>query len=109
MRRAGFALFSDSRMLATTEEPMPSIRPMPVATMKMGAVMFTAAMPSAPTPRPTKMPSMTVRAELKIIPTSVGKNRARKSGPISSFAKSMRSLVRFSFFISGTIALNVQS
>lgn len=100
MIRAAFTLFSDSRMLAMTEAPIPNISPMPVMTIKTGATIFTAAIPSVPTPRPTKMPSMTVNAELKIIPTIVGKNNERNIGPILSFAKSSLSLFKFlSFFI----------
>ena len=94
MMRAAFSLFSDRRMLAMTELPMPNIRPSPVAIMNMGATMFTAAMPSAPTPFPTKMPSMMFSAELKIMPTRVGKNRDRNSGPILLLPKSSLSLSR---------------
>lgn len=35
---------------------------------------FTAAIPSGPTPLPTKMPSAIVISELNIIPNRVGKN-----------------------------------
>ncbi len=86
-------------MLATTEAPMPNIRPMPVQIMKSGATMLTAAIPSAPTPLPTKMPSIMVKAELNIIPISVGKNKARNSTPIFPSAKLSLSLSKFLFFI----------
>lgn len=46
-------------------EMIPNISPMPVMTMKTGATIFTAAMPSGPAPRPTNIPSMTVNTELK--------------------------------------------
>ena len=67
-----------------SQEMIPNISPMPVMTMKTGATIFTAAMPSGPAPRPTNIPSMTVNTELKIIPTSVGKNSDRNIGPIAS-------------------------
>ena len=76
------------RMLAMTEAPMPNISPSPVTTMKSGATILTAAIPSGPTPWPTKMPSMMVSRALNTMPTSVGKKIARKSRGMSPPAKS---------------------
>ena len=97
--RAALTLSSDRRMLAMTDEPMPNISPIPVATMNNGATMLTDAMPSALTPCPTKTPSIIVSAELNIIPTRVGKNKARKTLLIFPLPKSILSRPRSPSFI----------
>lgn len=93
--RAALTLSSDRRMLAITDEPMPNIRPMPVPNIKIGATILTAAMPLAPTPWPTKIPSVSVSTALNIIPIMVGKKIARKSGPILLWPKSILSRDKF--------------
>ncbi len=93
-------------MDTTTEHPVPIMRPSPVKIISRGMQMFTAAMPSPPTPWPTKMPSMAVTAEMLSIPSSVGMKRRRKSFDIFTVPKSMVSLsiickFRFRFFVRG--------
>ena len=64
----------DMAIPAMTEDPIPNISPVPVATIKSGAMILTAAMPSGPTPWPTNIPSMMVSRALNISPSNVGKN-----------------------------------
>ena len=71
---------------ATTDEPIPNIKPMPVTTIYSGAMMLTAAMPSAPTPWPTKMPSITVSSALNSNPSKVGKNIFPNKGTMRPLA-----------------------
>ena len=89
---APFTFPSASRMLPITDAPMPNISPIPVHTRKRGATMLIAASASLPTRCPTNMPSHILSAELKSIPTRVGKNIAVKSFPILPFPKSSLSL-----------------
>ena len=105
MMRAALILSSESLMLATTEAPMPSISPMPVVMRKSGATILTAAMPLAPTPWPTNMPSTSVSTELKIMPTSVGKKSALNRTPILPEPKSSRSRSRFFTIAAAKVAL----
>ncbi len=97
--RAALMSFAESLILAITDDPMPNISPIPVQTMNSGATMFTAAIPSAPTPRPTNIPSITVRMELNIIPMRVGKNSALNKDPILPLPKSILSRSRLRLFI----------
>ena len=77
---------------ATTEQPAPTISPKPVKSISSGMQMLMAAMPSLPTPWPTKMPSATVTAEMLSIPSSVGTKNLRNRRPTCSVPRSNASL-----------------
>ena len=87
---------------ATTEHPTPINSPNPVNSNITGTHIFTAAMPSLPTPWPMKMPSTAVTAEMLNIPNSVGKNIRRKSVDTSSVPRSIEFLsIVFHFYPHG--------
>ena len=71
--RATFSLPRESWMEATTDQPAPIIRPTPVSSISTGTHKLTAAIPSLPTPCPTKIPSMAVTADMLTMAKSVGK------------------------------------
>ena len=85
-------LFPRERCIdATTEQPMPSISPMPLTSSHNGQKMFTAARASLPMPRPTKAPSIVVIRDIQTIPINVGINIFRNNIPMSALPKSMLS------------------
>ena len=76
----------------TTEQPIPSIRPMAVIRSQNGEKIFTAASASLPTPCPMKTPSITVIKDMQSIPKSVGISILPKSFGMLSEPKSIASL-----------------
>ena len=80
-------------MEAITEQPAPIISPAPMSDISRGTQIFTAAIPSLPTPCPTKIPSMVVTADILNIPNRVGKNSFLNRMETFSFPKS----ITFSF------------
>ena len=54
--------------------------------------MFTAATPAAPTPWPTKIPSIVLMADMATEPSRVGIRSLRKSENTPSLSKSIASL-----------------
>ena len=81
---------------ATTDTPTPNMSPIPVASMKNGATILTAASASLPTKRPTNMPSVIVIDAANNMPIIVGISICRNSFGMFSFPKSMASLSFFS-------------
>ncbi len=106
MMQAAFTFFSARCTPPITDAPTPNISPRPVITIHSGATMLTAAMPFAPTPCPTKMPSMSVCEAMNAMPTSVGKKSARNNAPIFPVPKSILSLLKSIFFISQSFYLD---
>ena len=66
--RADLLLPLDNWIEATTEHPAPTISPIPVKSISKGTQIFTAAIPSLPTPCPTNIPSIAVTADILSIP-----------------------------------------
>ena len=91
LRRATLTLPRARWIDATTEQPDPTISPMPVSSISTGITMLMAAIPSLPTQCPTKIPSIAVTADIPSIPNSVGKNNRLKSTPTSPVPKSIAS------------------
>ena len=84
-------------MEATTEPPTPNISPMPVAIIKSGAVILTAARASLPIPLPTNMPSVITNIAENTIPSTVGTNNLRNNMEMSILPKSILSFITFYF------------
>ncbi len=93
--RATFSLPRESWMEATTEQPAPIIRPTPVSSISTGTQKLTAAIPSLPTPCPTKIPSMAVTADMLTMAKSVGKKYLLKRENTLALLKSIASLFIF--------------
>lgn len=89
---------------ATIDAPTPNISPIPVANMKKGATIFTAAKASLPTPLPTNIPSAILIVAERIIPNKVGINIIRNNFGMFIVPKSILSCIIsfFSFYFCGT-------
>ena len=90
--RAAFSLFCERWRAATTELPAPIISPIPVRSIKAGQQMLMAAIPSLPTPCPTKIPSTTVTAEMLTMPKRVGMKYFLNNANTLTVLRSMASL-----------------
>ena len=102
-RRAALFLPFDSWMEATTEHPAPIISPNPVKSISRGMQIFMAAIPSLPTPWPTKIPSMAVTVDMLSIPSKVGMKYFLNRVNTFSVLKSIASL--FIFMLSFRVIL----
>lgn len=94
LKRARLIFPLDRAIDATTEPPIPVISDNPVKNINSGTQMLTAAMPSPPMPRPTKIPSAAVTAQVLNIPVNVGKKIFPNKTVIFSFPKSISSPFR---------------
>ena len=82
-------------MEATTDPPIPNINPIPVAIIKNGAAILTAASASLPIPFPTNIPSVMTNIAEKTIPSTVGTNNLRNNMETSILPKSILSFITF--------------
>ena len=95
--RADLLLPLDNWIEATTEHPAPTISPIPVKSISKGTQIFTAAIPSLPTPCPTNIPSIAVTADILSIPSNVGTKYFRNNVNTFSVLKSIASLFMFNY------------
>ena len=93
LMRAALIFCLDRWIDITTEEPMPSIRPIEMNRIHTGTMRFTAASASVPNPCPMKIPSIAVTAERLKEPISVGTNSFLNKSEVRSFSKSTASLL----------------
>ena len=84
---------------ATTEQPMPSISPIPVNSNIKGITRFTAAIPSFPNLWPTNTPSTVVATAMFSMPISVGIKYFLNNRDTFTVPKSILSLSILGYFI----------